>query len=108
MAEADAGFARALEAVRSLAEDEVLRALDNLLRSALRTNAYQRPERPVFSIKVDCRKVEGMPSPRPMFEIYVHSRRLEGIHLRGGRGRPRRHPLVATATTTSAPRSSAS
>jgi glutamate dehydrogenase len=85
VAEADGGFARALEAVRSLAEDEVLRALDNLLKSALRTNAYQRPERPVFSVKVDCRKVEGMPSPRPMFEIYVHSRRLEGIHLRGGK-----------------------
>ncbi len=85
VAEADAGFARALEAVRSLAEDEVLRALDNLLRSALRTNAYQRPERPVFAVKVDSRKVEGMPSPRPMFEIYVHSRRLEGIHLRGGK-----------------------
>jgi glutamate dehydrogenase len=85
VAEADAGLARALEAVSSLAEDEILRALDNLLRSAVRTNAFQRPERPVFTVKVDCRKVDGMPSPRPMFEIYVHSRRLEGIHLRGGR-----------------------
>ena len=83
--EADAGVKKALEAVRSLAEDEILRALDNLIKAALRTNAYQRPERPVFSIKVDSRKVDGMPSPRPMFEIYVHSRRLEGIHLRGGR-----------------------
>ncbi len=71
--------------MRSLAEDEVLRAFDNLLRSTLRTNAYQRPERPVFSIKVDSQKVEGMPSPRPMVEVYVHSRRIEGIHLRGGR-----------------------
>jgi glutamate dehydrogenase len=85
VAGADAGFAAALEAVRSLAEDEILRALDNLARSALRTNAFQRPERPVFSIKVDCAKVDGMPSPRPMVEIYVHSRRLEGIHLRGGK-----------------------
>jgi glutamate dehydrogenase len=83
--EADAGVRQALEAVRSLAEDEVLRALDNLIRSALRTNFYQVPERPVFSIKVDSRKVEGMPTPRPMFEIYVHSRLLEGIHLRGGK-----------------------
>jgi glutamate dehydrogenase len=85
VAEADAGVARALEAVSSLAEDEVLRALANLIQAAVRTNAYQRPERPVFSVKVDCRKVEGMPSPRPLFEIYVHSRRLEGIHLRGGK-----------------------
>jgi glutamate dehydrogenase len=85
VAAADAGFAHALEAVRSLAEDEVLRALDNLMKAALRTNAYQRPERPVVSIKVDSRRVEGMPTPRPMVEVYVHSRRLEGIHLRGGR-----------------------
>ena len=83
--EAEAGVAKALESVRSLAEDEVLRALDNLIRAALRSNFFQRPERPVVSIKVDSRKVEGMPSPRPMFEIYVHSRLLEGIHLRGGK-----------------------
>jgi glutamate dehydrogenase len=83
--EAGAEVTRALEAVRSLAEDEVLRGLDNLVRAALRTNFFQRPERPVFSIKVDSRKVEGMPSPRPLFEIYVHSRKLEGIHLRGGK-----------------------
>ena len=76
---------KALEAVGSLAEDEVLRGIDNLIRAALRTNFYQHPARPVVSIKVDSRKVEGMPSPRPMFEIYVHSRRLEGIHLRGGK-----------------------
>ena len=83
--EAEAGVTKALESVRSLAEDEVLRALANLVRAALRTNVYQRPERPVFSIKVDSRKVEGMPSPRPLFEIYVHARLLEGIHLRGGK-----------------------
>jgi len=85
VARADADVEDAFVAVRSLAEDEVLRGLFSLVRSSLRTNAYQRPERPVFSIKVDSAKVDGMPSPRPMFEIYVHSRRLEGIHLRGGR-----------------------
>lgn len=85
IAEAEAGVRAALESVRSLAEDEVLRALDNLVRASLRSNAFQHPERPVFSIKVDSRKVEGMPTPRPMFEIYVHSRLLEGIHLRGGK-----------------------
>ena len=79
------GRDRGLDGVRSLAEDEVLRGLANLVRAALRTNFFQRPERPVISIKVDSRKVEGMPSPRPMFEIYVHSRLLEGIHLRGGK-----------------------
>jgi glutamate dehydrogenase len=82
---ARAAVDKALEAVGSLAEDEVLRALLNLIESALRTNFFQTPERPVISIKVDSRKVTGMPSPRPMFEIYVHSRLLEGIHLRGGK-----------------------
>jgi glutamate dehydrogenase len=85
VAAADAGFTRALDSVRSLAEDEVLRALANLMRAVVRTNAFQRPERPVFSVKVDCRAVEAMPSPRPLYEIYVHARRLEGIHLRGGK-----------------------
>jgi glutamate dehydrogenase len=83
--EAETTVRKELESVRSLAEDEVLRALDNLIRCGLRTNFYQRPQRPVISIKVDSRKVEGMPSPRPMFEIYVHSPLIEGIHLRGGK-----------------------
>jgi glutamate dehydrogenase len=85
MAEAEAGVKKAMEKVVSLVDDEVLRAFDNLVRSSLRTNYYQRPVRPVLAIKVDSRKVEAMPSPRPMFEIYVHSRKLEGIHLRGGK-----------------------
>ncbi len=83
--EADAGVEEGLEAVRSLAEDEVLRALANLVGAVLRTNVYQQPERPVFSVKIDSTRVEGLPSPRPLCEIFLHSRRLEGIHLRGGR-----------------------
>ncbi len=83
--EADAAFTRSLDDVKSLASDEVLRAFANLVRAALRSNLYQRPERPVFSVKVDCKRVEAMRSPRPLYEIYVHSRRLEGIHLRGGK-----------------------
>ncbi len=75
----------AMGTVTSLAEDEVLRALENLIRASLRTNYFQKPERPVFCVKIDSRKVEGMPSPKPMVEIYVHSRLLEGIHLRGGK-----------------------
>jgi glutamate dehydrogenase len=75
----------AMETVRNLVDDEVLHAIYNLLQSSLRTNFYQIPERPVFAIKIDSKKVESMPAPRPMFEIYVHSNRIEGIHLRGGR-----------------------
>jgi glutamate dehydrogenase len=85
MKAADKAVQSALNFVVSLAEDEILHAMYNLIQCSLRTNYYQIPERPVFSIKVDSTKVENMPSPRPMFEIYVHSNRLEGIHLRGGR-----------------------
>jgi len=84
-AAAQVTVAQALDSVKSLAEDQVLRGFDNLIGAALRTNFFQRPVRPVFSVKVDSRRVEGMPSPRPMFEIYVHSRLLEGVHLRGGK-----------------------
>jgi glutamate dehydrogenase len=76
---------KALETVPGLAEHEILRAFFNLLQATLRTNFYQLPERPVFSIKIDCAKIEEMPLPRPLVEIYVHSNRLEGIHLRGGK-----------------------
>jgi glutamate dehydrogenase len=85
MEQAEKEFHAAMETVASLVEDEVLRAMHNLIQSALRTNFYQIPERPVIAIKVNSRNIEGMPSPRPMFEIYVHSNRIEGIHLRGGR-----------------------
>ena len=85
VARAEALVEKAFAAVGSLFDDEILRGVENLLRAAVRTNYYQRPERPVLAIKVDCAKVEGMVSPRPLFEIYVHSRLLEGIHLRGGK-----------------------
>lgn len=85
MREAEREVEVSLEAVVSLAEDEVLRALYNLMRASVRTNFYQVPERPAISIKVESAQVDMMPSPRPLCEIYVHSSRLEGIHLRGGR-----------------------
>jgi glutamate dehydrogenase len=82
---ADDALRAAMRAVASLFDDEILRGLENLVRASVRTNAYQRPERPVFAIKVESGRVDGMVAPRPLFEIYVHSRKLEGIHLRGGR-----------------------
>jgi glutamate dehydrogenase len=82
---ADDALRAAMRAVAGLFDDEILRGLENLVRASVRTNAYQRPERPVFAIKVEGGRVDGMVSPRPLFEIYVHSRKLEGIHLRGGK-----------------------
>jgi len=36
------------------------------------------------AIKLDSRKVNGMPRPRPQFEIFICSPRLEAVHLRFG------------------------
>ena len=83
--QADRALRIALQQVGSLLDDEILRGVENLLLAVVRTNAYQKPERPVVSMKVECAKVAGMVSPRPLFEIYVHSPHLEGIHLRGGK-----------------------
>jgi glutamate dehydrogenase len=83
--QADRALRIALQQVGSLLDDEILRGVENLLLAVVRTNAYQTPERPVVSMKVECAKVAGMVTPRPLYEIYVHSPHLEGIHLRGGK-----------------------
>jgi glutamate dehydrogenase len=82
---ADRQLRLALQQVENLLDDEVLRGIANLIEAVVRTNVYQKPERPVLSIKVECARVPGMISPRPLYEIYVHSPYLEGIHLRGGK-----------------------
>jgi glutamate dehydrogenase len=78
-----------LDAVTSLDEDRILRALLHLVRATLRTNWFQtgdagRP-RPCTVIKLDPARVPDLPLPRPMFELFVYSPRLEGVHLRAGR-----------------------
>jgi len=75
----------ALDAIESLQDDEILRGLSGLVNAALRTNAFQMPERPVISIKFDSKSIPLVPSPKPMFEIAVHSRKVQGVHLRGGK-----------------------
>lgn len=78
-----------LDAVTSLAEDEVLRRYVNLIRSTLRTNYYQTDAagqpKPYISMKLDSQAVTNLPLPRPLVEIWVYSPRVEGVHLRGGR-----------------------
>ena len=79
---------------RSLVDDEILRALENLVRAA---RAHELLPAPGAAGHLDQgrqrARSRAWSSPRPLFEIYVHSRLLEGIHLRGGQGRARRHPL---------------
>ncbi|MEJ8835637.1 NAD-glutamate dehydrogenase [Ramlibacter sp. AN1133] len=85
---------QALDKVSNLSEDRVLRQLLALIQATLRTNYWRTgvgasgapgPRRPFLSLKLDSRKVPGLPEPRPLYEIWVYSPRFEGIHLRGGK-----------------------
>ena len=94
----------ALDAIASLDEDRILRALLHLAVATLRTNWFQTDEaghpRPCVVLKFDPAQVPDLPLPRPMFELFVYSPRVEGVHLRAGRvarvdplvGLPRRLP----------------
>ncbi len=91
----------ALEAVEGSDEDRILRAVWNALAATLRTNAYQTnaagQSKEYLSFKIESQKLRELPLPKPLYEIFVFSPRMEGVHLRMGRGRARRHPLVGPA-----------
>jgi glutamate dehydrogenase len=90
-AEAVAGrIEKAIDAVESLDQDQILRRFLAVVRSMLRTNFFQRSEnggepKPYVSFKLDPSQLGWLPDPRPAFEIFVYSPRTEGVHLRGGR-----------------------
>ncbi|TNE35987.1 MAG: NAD-glutamate dehydrogenase, partial [Alphaproteobacteria bacterium] len=79
---------RSLEDVASLDQDRIISRLLNLIDAITRTNFFQPSvegsAKPYVSFKLDCEKVEDLPSPRPFAEIFVYSPRVEGVHLRGG------------------------
>ena len=59
--------------------------------------ARTSPDREHLSFKLRCADVPGMPKPVPLWEIFVFSTEMAGVHLRGGHGGARRHPLVGPA-----------
>lgn len=84
-----AGIYRALESVKSLDHDRILRAYVNVISATLRTNYYQagvvqRVDERALAFKIRSREVEEAPLPRPYAEIWVYSPQVEGVHLRGG------------------------
>ena len=87
--EAEARALASLDAVASLDEDRILRALLGLVQATVRTNAYRpddgRPGAAALAVKLDPSRVADVPLPRPVAEIWVSSSRVEGVHLRGGR-----------------------
>ena len=84
LAALEAEILAALDAVASLDEDRILRRFLNIIDCSLRTNLYQ-PGRACLAIKLDSRRIEGLPLPKPLVEIWVFSPRVEGVHLRGGK-----------------------
>jgi glutamate dehydrogenase len=80
-------LSQALDQIRDINEDRILRTLFNLIDSTVRTNFFLRRGDPDYflSFKISAIGVIDMPFPRPMYETYVHSATMEGIHLRGGK-----------------------
>ena len=80
---------QALDSVRSLDQDRILRRFLNLVQSTLRTNFFQTDgdgnPKTYVSFKLDAKNIIELPSPRPAYEIFVYSPRMEAVHLRGGK-----------------------
>lgn len=78
----------ALEAVKSLDDDRILRRFYVLIKATLRTNYFQHQDTGGFkgylSLKLDPSSIPDIPKPCPRFEVFVCSPRVEGVHLRAG------------------------
>jgi len=79
-------FVESLEAVQSLRDDVFLRALFDVVRATVRTNAFAPgAPRPYVALKIRSADLTQLPPPRPLYEVYVHAATMEGIHLRAGK-----------------------
>jgi glutamate dehydrogenase len=78
----DEELGRTIDAVASLDADRILRALWQVVRATVRTNAY-RSEAHV-ACKFDPTELDFLPKPHPQHEIWVASPAVEGVHLRAG------------------------
>jgi glutamate dehydrogenase len=79
----------ALDTVKSLDEDRILRSYLTVIKATLRTNYFQPAvadgsPRPYISLKLEPKAIPDLPQPRPAYEIFVYSPQVEGVHLRFG------------------------
>jgi glutamate dehydrogenase len=79
-----AAFETALNGVKSIDDDRILRLFRAVVEATLRTNAFAPKADEALAFKLDPTRVPGLPAPIPYREIWVYSPRVEGIHLRGG------------------------
>ena len=82
--QASAVFDEALNDVRGIDDDRILRQMRAVVGATLRTNAFAPQAAEALAFKIDSKQVPGLPAPVPYREIWVYSQRVEGIHLRGG------------------------
>lgn len=78
----------ALNDVRNLNEDRVLRKYVELIMATLRCNYFQQnagKNKPYICFKFAHSKISDIPLPRLDYEVFVYSPRVEGVHLRGGK-----------------------
>jgi glutamate dehydrogenase len=79
-----------LDAVQSIAEDRILRALFSTVAATVRTTYFEPsaesgvPE-PAIAVKLESARVPHMPRPKPLYEIYAHAPQVEALHLRGAK-----------------------
>jgi glutamate dehydrogenase len=84
LGEARQRLINALDKVKDIIDDRILRDLFNLIDATLRTNFYST-DRKALAFKIDSLGVMSAPAPKPLVEIFVHSRSMQGIHLRGAK-----------------------
>jgi glutamate dehydrogenase len=84
----ESDLSAALNEVKSLDEDRILRGFANAIGATLRTNLYQRDSqgnlKDYVALKFESGKLTELVAPRPYREIFVFSPRMEGVHLRFG------------------------
>src|SRR5207244_13215336 len=79
-------FVKSLDAVPTVREDRILRALLDTVGATVRTNFFARaPETDWIALKLRSADLAHLPVPRPLYEIFVHAPTVEGVHLRAGR-----------------------
>ncbi|HTV67514.1 MAG TPA: NAD-glutamate dehydrogenase [Rhizobiaceae bacterium] len=77
----------ALDGVPNIDDDTIFRRYLNLIENSLRTNHFEpatKAEGRSLAIKLESRKIDGLPEPKPWREIYVYGPEVEGVHLRFG------------------------
>ncbi|MGD9108176.1 MAG: NAD-glutamate dehydrogenase [Gammaproteobacteria bacterium] len=79
----------ALDAVKSLDQDRILRRYLEVIQATTRTNYFQTNRdglhKAYLSLKFDSDKISDLPLPRPKYEIFVYAPEFEGVHLRSAR-----------------------